>query len=168
MKTDAAARDSDREARYVATVRPVMAAVRVARADREEGLVGSSMDKGDGVETGEGDPESQCRLQYAVGALATKSGVELEKAHVQWSDAEELGDEMAVPAEATVLSMVGAKMSGATSVVALGEEVSRALATAAAPKSVVTRATPPAMRAASVVSAQIDTSTAEWREAVTS
>ncbi|KAE9006195.1 hypothetical protein PF007_g13030 [Phytophthora fragariae] len=84
MKTDAAARDSDREARYVATVRPVMAAVRVARADREEGLVGSSMDKGDGVETGEGDPESQCRLQYAVGALATKSGVELEKAHVQW------------------------------------------------------------------------------------
>ncbi|KAE9006176.1 hypothetical protein PF007_g13029 [Phytophthora fragariae] len=75
---------------------------------------------------------------------------------------------MAVPAEATVLSMVGAKMSGATSVVALGEEVSRALATAAAPKSVVTRATPPAMRAASVVSAQIDTSTAEWREAVTS
>ncbi|KAE9338295.1 hypothetical protein PF008_g12139 [Phytophthora fragariae] len=84
MKTDAAARDSDREARYVATVRPVMAAVRVARADREEGLVGSSMGKGDGVETGEGDPESQCRLQYAAGALATKSGVELEKAHVQW------------------------------------------------------------------------------------
>ncbi|KAE9023303.1 hypothetical protein PR001_g12942 [Phytophthora rubi] len=162
MKTDAAARDSDREARYVATVRPVMAAVRVARADREEGLVGSSMGKGDGVETGEGAPrvpvpaavcsrsagdeerrrtgEGACAVEVTTATRPVKA-VELLRTiesndsndSTENSDAEELGDEMAVPAEATVLSMVGAKMSGATSVVALSEEVSRALATAAAP-----------------------------------
>ncbi|KAE9345498.1 hypothetical protein PR003_g7918 [Phytophthora rubi] len=54
MKTDAAARDSDRAARYVVTVRPVMSAVRFVRADREEELEGSDVGKGDGVETGEG------------------------------------------------------------------------------------------------------------------
>ncbi|KAE8886412.1 hypothetical protein PF005_g16273 [Phytophthora fragariae] len=51
MKTDAAARNSDRATRYVATVRPVMAAVRFVRADREEELEGSDVGKGDGVES---------------------------------------------------------------------------------------------------------------------
>ncbi|KAE9017715.1 hypothetical protein PR002_g13313 [Phytophthora rubi] len=143
MKTDAAARDSDREARYVATVRPVMAAVRVARADREEGLVGSSMGKGDGVETGEGAPrvpvpaavcsrsagdeerrrtgEGACAVEVTTATRPVKA-VELLRTiesndsndSTENSDAEELGDEMAVPAEATVLSMVGAKIDGSS------------------------------------------------------
>ncbi|KAE9299327.1 hypothetical protein PF008_g23280 [Phytophthora fragariae] len=123
MKTDAAARDSGRAARYVATVRPVMATVRFVRADREEELEGSDVGKGDGVETGEGASrvavsaavcsqraDDEERRQTGEGARAVEvtaaarpvKAVELLKAIESDDSAEhygtkELGDEMAAP-----------------------------------------------------------------------